>query len=523
MSVCLSVFVQSHHRGQLQTSLLNQLRVVCRGVTYPVWVPGTPTHIEVTMWDTVPACQDGSGLLLTDRTEMVLVPVREVSSAWKEGHSRQDSSATSASGGSGGTENTEDTGASDSSISSSWWKLLPLGSGDSEEPSTPGSQQPAGLAQYLSAFLSFAKDQRSLPEEPHAPDRPQSALGKDQGQSSKTLLGETVNLPFGKPREKLGQVRGHRKQPSLPARLEGEPEVVERLTSEYINTPRMTVSLRVQPGAQLSRPGCEQCAEGQVPAMLDAVVHPSTLPEVFHTALLVRGQRGSASRVNFLVKVKLLPFVEPFGSEESTSGSSNQGLPKPPSGDSVGDKSLSAASTALPTKVPPVLVVRLVLQDTLHPQPSQCSSEATSPLDGPAFTESSVDSEAESEDSSDRELDELPTSLIPKPVNHGHSITRKTSCATVVPGHVVLSDMVRRQLGIGLYGRVQLTELAERHKHTCSKITLQPLEYKVGVWWAEQAVSVWWAEQAVSVWWAEQAISVVGGADCQCVVGGAGC
>ena len=435
--------------------------MVCRGAKYPLWIAGAPTHITVTVLETAPAYRGGTGLLLTDRTVVELSPVGAMSSsptsARKEGASRQGSSTTSVSSGIGGTDSVEDI-SSDSS-----------------------KQQPAGLVQYFSSFLPFGKDKRSLPQDPLAPDEPQSAMSKER-HPSKTLSGETVVLPVGRGREKGNWFSGHRKQPSLPAKLDNEPEVVERLTSEYINTPRMTVSLRVQPGAQLSRPRCVQCAEGQVPGMLDAMVHPATLPEVFHAALLVRGQKGSSTRVNFLVKIRLLPFVEPFSHpEEATSTGSEPESQTPPaqtplSVDSMVDKSLAAASTAPPTTVPPALVVRLVFQGSLHPH-TQHPSEAPSPLDGPALTESSVDSDS----SSDRELDGSPTSALPKPFNRRHSVTMETSCATIVPGHVVLSDMVRRQLGVGLYGRVQLTELYERHKQTCLQITLQPLkEYKVG-------------------------------------------
>ena len=476
--MCVCVLVQSHNHGKLQTCVLEQLRVVCRGVTYPLWIPGTHTHIRVTVLETVPDCQEGSGLLLTERSEMELLPRGAGSpspgSAGKEGPSHPDSTTTSARSGSGRTHSSEDTGG-DSGKQSRFWNLLNMGAVDGAEAGT----QAAGLAQYLSSFLPFAKDQRSLRQNPLPPDGPQQAMGKEPRRSNKSLSGGAVALSAGRGMERVGQVRGHRKQPSLPARLEGEPEVVERLTSEYINTPRMTVSLRVQPGAQLSRPGCKQCAEGRVPHMLDAMVHPATLPEVFHSALLVRGQRGSASRVNFLVRVKLLPFVEPFG-QETTGGNSRPESASPlaaapPSVDSVEGKSVSAASTAPPTTVPPALVVRLVLQGTLHPLPTLSSSEAPSPV------ESSVDSEEEPEGSSDRELDWVPASSLPKPLSHRHFVTRETSCAPIVPGHVVLSDMVRRQLGVGLYRRVQLSEVLESHKHICLRITLQPLkDYKVG-------------------------------------------
>ena len=190
----------------------------------------------------------------------------------------------------------------------------------------------------------------------------------------------------------------HRKQTSWP--------IDSTLLAKYIDTPPLSVILRVQPYS------CTVESSWSDVEQLDVYVHPSTFPTL---CAYMYKHNDMDSSTGFLVKLQLVSFPEKPNNKKQ--GKSEQE-----------DDNLTAAqsSSAKNEGIVAALVVRLCLVSSYHLSNNQ---------------ESSADS------------------------------------VNIKPNHIVISDSVRRQMGIKDFSRVKLTDVKEHMRIPCNNhlIKLNPL------------------------------------------------
>ena len=301
----------------------------------------------------------------------------------------------------------------------------------SKEPETPLNP----IMSLINYFMPAGEQSNVRPHSVtggHSPERSYGSLERKQ-------IPRNADGP-----ELRSKVFTHKKQPSLPVSLEG---LEKKMTATHINTPPLSLHVRVQPKAgnphSATNVGCKLCLEGGLPSDMEVIVHPDTLPQVYFDVLLA-WSRHKASPVRHYVA--LIPVALPANEYEEDTDDKKKGGSLPDGKKTEPQKSI---------------IVRLKIQKSLHPINPVAGDDSFD--EGPFFTESSVDSECS--DVEDSVLDHA----------HQKRLSQQVECAGIKPGHVVLSDTVRRQLGVGIFSKIQILDIQEREQVICSKLVLLPL------------------------------------------------
>jgi peroxin-1 len=440
----------ARHKDSLEKDFLDRIRVVYPGARFPIWYNSYKGHITVEVSQTVPECEENSCLLLVATTA---VNIHTASAQNQATHTRTkptDTGDTLCTTGTSTSTASEDDGSSvttDSSEASSIAGKSKFGFWDFFMGTSKGIEQDV---------VSHLKS-----SEPETPLNPLLSLlnyilppgDQDQGGPHSMVgpPGKKVISSYDHPSLERQQPR-HKKQPSLPVNLE------EINTRAHINTPSLFLKLRVQPrpGAILSsaNEACKLCLEGDFPGDFDAVVHPDTLPQVYHHIL---SQPRSTPVAFYVALASIPPPVNEY--EEETEDKADGKSPSP----------------SKPGDVDRSIVVRLRIQKTLH-HVSGVEGE------GPFLTESSVDSDIE--DSTHHSYHKR-LSLLPE-------------CASIKPGHVVVSDLVRQRLGAGMFSQLLMFDVQERDQSTCGKISVVPLVVTKGIRETKRCFGEWLSRETSS-------------------------
>ena len=441
---------------KLESDLLNRIRIVYPGEQFPIWYDSYKGYITVQVLQTVPPCAQDFCILLVNST-MVNFQVLHRSTTTPVPSESQVSSSHEKSP----TPSMEEeenssvvTDSSDSSVTTknkptfSFWNIMPkLTKTDDQdmvdpmklkEPDTPLNP----IMSFINYFMTTGEQSNARPHSVtggHSPERSYRSLERKQ-------IPRNVDGP--EPRNKAFT---HKKQPSLPVSLEG---LERKMTATPINTPPLSLYVRVQPKAGIphsaTNVGCKLCLEGRLPGEVEVMVHPDTLPQVYFDVLLAWSKHKTSPVRHY---VALIPVALPANEYEEEAD------------DKKKDGSLPDSKKTEPAKS---IVVRLKIQKSLHPINPVPGDESFN--EGPFYTESSVDSEGS--DVEDSVVDNV----------HQKRLSQQAECAGIKPGHVVLSDTVRRQLRVGIFSKVLMLDVQEREQVVCSKLVLLPL-MPTKVWW----------------------------------------